>query len=84
MKINVFTIRDKQTNELIYAEGVSHTEFCSDFLLALKWLTDNDLKNKNGSWYKSINKYGFKTEIRHLFNYEYDLIKFGLEEVEVQ
>lgn len=81
MKIDVFTVRNKSTNELIYAEGTScYNEYCSDFTIDGKWLTEAE---KSG-WYKSYQGlYGFDREIRFLLDYEYEFIVFSMEEVEV-
>ena len=81
MKILAFTIRNISTGELIFAEGVPHDECCLNFDLDSTWLTQNDLTTKNKSWQNYRGQYGFNEEIRHLFNYEYDLVTFGLEEV---
>lgn len=87
MKINVFTIRNKTTKELIYAEGTSQDdEYVSFFRLEEKWFTDNDKATMDdlGAWYKYPDGYGFDEEVRHLENYEYDLITFALEEMEIK
>ncbi len=83
MKISIFTIRSKADNSLIFAEGAQHEEYYSSFELDKKWFTQDDLTNKNQSWYIRGDNYGFDEEIRHLFNYEYDLVKFSIEEIEV-
>lgn len=84
MKIYMFTIRSKADNSLIFAEGTQHDEYYSNFKLDRKWLTQDDLTNKNGAWYEKGDSYSFDEEVRHLFQYEYDLVKFALEEIEVQ
>lgn len=85
MKIYMFTIRSKADNSLIFAEGAQHDEYYSNFKLDSKWLTQEDLTERNASWiYSGGLYYGFDEEVRHLFNYEYDLVKFALEEIEVQ
>jgi hypothetical protein len=82
MKINVFTIRSKADNSLIHAEGVPHNECYPHFDLDKKWLTQDDLTKRNRAWRKWNNTYSFDEELRHLFNYEYDLVKFSLEEID--
>lgn len=84
MKVYIFTIRAKFDNNLIYAEGTQHSEYFSSFKINKKWLTNDDLSKRNASWYLRGEHYSFDEEIRHLFNYEYDLVKFELEEIEVK
>lgn len=81
MKIDVFTIRNKATNELIYAEGTSaDNEYISHFSLDSKWLKEHEV---GGAWYKNYaNQYGFDEEVRHLMHGDYELVVFALEEVE--
>lgn len=81
MIIEVFTIRNKATNELIYAEGTSsYDEYYSHFKLDGKWLKENEI---GGAWYSDYeNKYGFDEEVRHLINSDYELVLFALEEIE--
>lgn len=81
MKIHVFTIRNKVTNELIYAEGnEGHMEYFSSFKLEEKWLNDSEIK---GSWIKRGNYCYFDEEIRHILNYQYEKIKFSMEQVDI-
>ena len=80
----MFTIRSKADNSLIFAEGAQHDEYYSNFKLDSKWLTQDDLTTKNAAWYERGHGYGFDEEVRHLSNYDYDLVKFALEETEVQ
>jgi hypothetical protein len=82
MKIHIFTVRNSSTNELIYAEGTSSgSEYCSFFEIEEKWLSDEE-KNRPG-WRKShTGEYYYREEVRHLFHYDYQFIKFALEEVE--
>jgi hypothetical protein len=68
---------------LIHAEGTPDDEHYPNFNLEDKWLTEDDLTKRNGAWNKSGGTYYFNEEMRHLFHYEYDLIKFALEEIEV-
>jgi hypothetical protein len=84
MKIYMFTIRSKDDNSLIYAEGAQHDEYYSNFKLDRKWLTQDDLTKRNAAWYKRGDFHSFDEEVRHLSNYDYDLVKFTLEEIEVQ
>lgn len=84
MLIYVFTIRSKADNSLIYAEGVPHDEGYPGFDLDQKWLTQDDLTKRNAAWRERRGTYSFDEELRHLFNYEYDLIKFKLEELDYQ
>lgn len=81
MKIYVFTIRNKATNELIYAEGAAHDEYYSNFELDGKWLTIDE--GSSGAWYKDYqNQFSFDEEIRHLIGGEYEKIIFALESME--
>lgn len=84
MEVYVFTIRSKADNSLIYAEGSQHDEYHSHFSLAKKWLTEADLTQRNKAWQKTGDGYRFNEEIRHLFDYEYDLVSFALEDIEVK
>ena len=84
MKVYVFTIRSKADNSLIYAEGAQHDEYYSGFMLDAKWMTQDDLTKRNGAWYGGGDGYKFDEEVRHLFNYEYDLVKFSLEEINIK
>lgn len=84
MKVYVFTIRSKADNSLIHAGGVANDECYPNFNLDGKWLTQDDLTKRNECWRERDGDYRFNEELRHLFNYKYDLIKFALEEIEVQ
>lgn len=83
MKIKALTVRDKITNELIYAEGMRSEMDRTDIFLDAKWLTEEDLEDHGESWHKFKEQYIFDESTRHLFIYEYDLIKFSIEEVEI-
>lgn len=79
MKITLFTIREIGTGKLIYAEGIDHSEFCSNFAIDPKWFTPKDIEFmfNESSWY--INRHGtysFDEEIRHLSNYYFDKVEF--------
>lgn len=82
MEIYVFTVRNLETNELIYAEGTeSGSEYCSSFAIDGKWLTDEE-KARNG-WYRNYKGlYGYDEEVRHLNNYSYQFIRFAVEKLE--
>lgn len=81
MKVEIFTIRNKATHELIYAEGTSaYNEYYSTFTLDSKWLKEHEV---GGAWYKNYeNKYGFDEEVRHLMYGDYELVVFALEEID--
>lgn len=82
MKIEVFTIRNKETNELIFAEGTnSYSEYRSFFQLERKWLDESEVGR---SWYKINQHYSFDSEVRYLIDTEMKYIKFSLEEIEIK
>lgn len=83
MRIYVFTIRNKITHELLYAEGTADGgEYCSFFELDGQYLTDEE-KKWAGWRERGGGMYAYHEEVRHLFNYEYQHIKFSLEKVEI-
>lgn len=84
MKIKALTVRDKVTNELIYAEGMTSELNGTDLFLDAKWLTNGDLEEQGQAWDEYKGEYVFNEQVRHLFYYEYDLIKFAIEEVEIK
>lgn len=79
MKIDVFTIRDRKTKEIIHAEGVSHAEFYSNFELDKSYFTDEEWNKLNnlGAWNTRGNEAYFDEEIRHLTNYNFEKIVFN-------
>lgn len=82
MKVDIFTIREKETNQLIYAEETSaYDEYCSHFEIDEKWLKADEIY---GSWQKLKNTYYFTEEVRFLIDAEYSLIKFNIEELEIK
>lgn len=85
MKVYALTIRDKKTQELIYAEGVRDNEYISHFSIDAKWITENDKENLTESWcfnnYRQT--YSFDEEVRHAMYDTYDLIEFNIEEIEI-
>lgn len=83
MKITLFTIREIGTKKLIYAEGIDHAEYYSDFELSPEWITEKDKEMilGKGSWYEKRNgNYYFDEEIRHLANYSFEKIEFNVDE----
>lgn len=82
MKINIFTIRNKQTDEIIYAEGIDHAEFYSNFELDKQYFTEEEWGKLNnmGAWYISREQAHFDEEIRHLNNYSFEKIIFNTQE----
>lgn len=82
MKITLFTIREKHTNKLIYAEGVPHSECTSHFKIHPNYFSQNDIESmENSAWNLDYNnQYRFDEEIRHLENYDFDNIVFNPEE----
>lgn len=82
MIVHIFTIREKETNKLIYAEGTSaYDEYCSHFKINKKWLKDDEI---NESWLKLRDNYSFTEEVRFLTDAEYSLVKFSIEEIEIK
>lgn len=84
MDIHIFTIRNKATNELLYAEGTSEwSEYHSFFKLANSWLTDEE--KQRAGWRQDYNKeWSYREEVRHLMNYEYEFIKFAMEVIDYE
>lgn len=83
MKIKALTVRDKATNELIYAEGMTSELNGTDLFLDAKWFTEEDLEGQGQAWDEYKGEYAFNEQVRHLFYYEYDLVKFAIEEVDI-
>lgn len=83
IKITVLTARNKSTNELIYAEGISSVMNTTDIFLNAKWFTQEDLDERSEGWEECEGEYSFSEAVRHLFNYEYDLVSFAVEQVEM-
>lgn len=84
MKIDVFTIRDKSNNELIYAEGTSaYSEYCSFFELDGRWLTNQE-KVSAGLQRNHKGFYRFSEEVRFLVDCDFEKITFNLEVIEVK
>jgi len=82
-EINVFTIRLKEDNSIIYAEGVPHDELYSYFELDEKYFGDGEIKrilSQPTAWEFHNGKMKFKEEIRHLKNYYYDKILINTRE----
>jgi hypothetical protein len=84
MKIHIFTIRNRATNALIYAEGTNQDGlYRSFFELDEKWLTDEE--KQHSGWFEDGDgsaQYVYDNEVRHLFHHDYRFVKFALEEVE--
>lgn len=84
MKIDVFTIRDKSNNELIYAEGTNaYGEYCSFFEIDGKWLSDDE-KETAGFDKMYDGTYTYSEEVRFLIGCDFEKITFNLEEVEIK
>jgi hypothetical protein len=83
MKIKAITARSKATKELIYAEGISSELNGTDLFLDAKWFTKEDLEEQGQAWDEYKGEYIFNDQVRHLFYYEYDLVTFAIEEVEI-
>lgn len=83
-KIKALTVRNKATNELIFAEGIRSEMDRSDVILDEKWFTEEDLAECCDGWSKIKNDYVFDDSARYLFIYEYDLITFAIEELEIK
>lgn len=83
MKITVFTIRNKATKEIIYAEGTPHDERYPEFKLDKKYFTEDEWKDleDRGAWRCYTDYAQFDEEMRHLMNYEFELIEFNTDEV---
>lgn len=82
MIINVFTVRSKADNSLIYAEGCQHSEYVSDFELSSEWLDADDYLSE--SWHHdSDNNFTFQNEVRFLLSSTFKLVKFGIEELNI-
>lgn len=83
-KISIFTVRKKDTKELIYASGVPHDEMYLDFKINKDNFSEEELDviTVENAWHvNSEGKYYYDEEIRHLLDYEYDKIEFNIEEV---
>jgi len=81
IQIRLFTIRNKSDNTLIYAEGIDHSGFCSEFEIDPKWL-EGDETLLSDAWY--VNHHGmmaYSEEIRHLVDYNFAKIVFSTEEM---
>lgn len=79
MEVYIFTIRNKKTKELIFAEGSQHDEYYSFFELEKHWINENEL---SGAWEESRNKYSYNEEIRHLINSDFEKVVFNLETID--
>lgn len=83
MKIDVFTIRDKSNNELIYAEGThADGEYSSFFKLDGKWLSEEE-KQKAGFDEMYDKTYRYSEEVRFLIGCDFEKITFNLEQIEI-
>lgn len=83
MEITLFTVRDKKTKELIYAEGIDYDESYSSFRLDKKYFTqlEKETTLKQGSWEFNGQEVRFGEEIRHINHYKFDLIEFNTQEI---
>lgn len=80
--INVFTIRNKETNEIIYAEGVLDCDDGSDFELSSKWITEDDKSDVASilNYRSDIDCYSFSENVDNLCNISFEKIVFSVEE----
>lgn len=82
--INVFTIRNKTTQEIIYAEGVLDCDTGSDFRLESKWITkeDKSIDNFYLDYRQELDCYSFSGDVDMLCQMNLKNICFSLEEYE--
>jgi hypothetical protein len=81
MKTHMLIISSKEDNSLIHEEEVEREEYCSDFKLDGKWLTEEE---KNYGWSKYGDSYMFREDIKYLINSQFEKVVFTLEETKGQ
>lgn len=82
LTINVFTIREKSTQKIIYAEGVLDCDTGADFRLESHWITEKDKKSSNFylDYRDNCDCYSFSGDIDMLCRMNLEKIFFSVEE----
>lgn len=80
--INVFTIRNKENNEIIYAEGVLDCDSGADFKIESKWISENDKIDGDFilDYRRDIDCYSFSENVDLLCQKSFEKILFSVEE----
>lgn len=80
--INVFTIRNKETNEIIYAEGVLDCDSGSDFKISSNFISEKDKSNDDFclEYRTDIDCYSFSGDVDRLCEILFEKIIFSVEQ----
>lgn len=79
--INVFTIREKSTQKIIYAEGILDCDTGADFRLNSQWITEKDKKDNHFylDYRDELDCYSFSGDVDMLCRMNLQKIYFSVE-----